>query len=842
MHRLFEAQVEHTPEATALVYGDDLRTYRELNERANHLAHHLVGLGVGAEHRAGILLERSTSMVVSMLAVLKAGGCYVPLDPQYPSERLSFMMADAGLSVLLTTRALSQSLDVDDRIKRVYVEEQQPDAQSAANPVTEVSEQQLAYLIYTSGSTGVPKGVAIAHESATRFIQWAGEIFEPQALSGVLFSTSICFDLSIFELFVTLSNGGKVILVENALELAVLPAAGEVTLLNTVPSAMAELLRLGAVPESVRVVNLAGEPLVKELVTEVYATTGVDSVYNLYGPSEDTTYSTFTAVKADERVTIGRPVANTRVYLLDESWQCVPMGVVGELYLGGAGLARGYWERPELTAEKFIPDSFSGDEGARLYRTGDLARYSENGELEFLGRADHQVKVRGYRIELGEIESVLRQQEQVREAVVVARQEQLVAYIVNETSAGTAELREKLRQHLPDYMVPSVFVMLSELPLTPNGKVDRKALPDIDHSRSETVDSYIAPRDMLEFQLAKLWEELLPVHPIGVRDNFFALGGHSLVAVRLVSRIEQELGKKIPVRAVFQGATIEYLAGLVREGTVKMPRVVQLRSGSKLPFICVHPAGGSIFSYLNLAQHLDPNQPLYALHASGMDEDESTHETIEAMAADYISAIREEGIKGPYFLGGWSMGGVVAFEMARQLRAEGEEVAGLSLIDSAVPTPDDQEHLDETALLIGFAQNIGLQGGHVDVSPDELLKLSTEDKLALILSWAKKEHLLPVEVELSDIQRYFNVYCANLRALANYSPQAQRVRITLFRADEHVMQNGKGEAMGWDALTEEQVEVCVIPGNQYTLLSGPHVSVLAKHLQASLNKAEGVCV
>ncbi|HET7286906.1 MAG TPA: amino acid adenylation domain-containing protein, partial [Pyrinomonadaceae bacterium] len=578
MHQLFEAQVEHTPEATALVYGNDRLSYRELNERANHLAYHLVALGVGAERRVGILLDRSTEMVVSMLAVLKAGGCYVPLDPQYPSERLSFMMSDAGLTVLLTTRALAQSLDVDDGVKRVYVDEQQPDAQSTENVGTEVSEQQLAYLIYTSGSTGIPKGVAIAHESATRFIQWAGEVFDRQALSGVLFSTSICFDLSIFELFVTLSNGGKVILAENALELAVLPAAGEVTLLNTVPSAMAELLRLRAVPESVRVVNLAGEALSKELVTEIYATTGVDTVYNLYGPSEDTTYSTFTAVRAGERVSIGRPVANTRVYLLDESWQCVPMGVVGELYLGGAGLARGYWERSELTAEKFIPDSFSGDEGARLYRTGDLARYSENDEIEFLGRADHQVKMRGYRIELGEIESVLRQQEHVQDAVVVARQEQLVAYMV--TDNGTVELREQLRQHLPEYMVPSAFVTLSELPLTPNGKIDRKALPDIDHSRPETADSYIAPRDMLEFQLVRLWEELLPVHPIGVRDNFFALGGHSLVAVRLVSRIEQELGKKIPVRAVFQGATIEYLAGLVREGMVKMPRVVQLRSGS----------------------------------------------------------------------------------------------------------------------------------------------------------------------------------------------------------------------------------------------------------------------
>ncbi|HEX5885058.1 MAG TPA: alpha/beta fold hydrolase, partial [Pyrinomonadaceae bacterium] len=470
---------------------------------------------------------------------------------------------------------------------------------------------------------------------------------------------------------------------------------------------------------------------------------------------------------------------------------------------------------------------------------GDLARYAENGDIEFLGRADHQVKVRGYRIELGEIESVLRRQEQVQDAVVVTRDDQLVAYVVAKKTArrssdqSAPDLRGWLRERLPEYMVPSAFVMLAELPLTPNGKVDRKALPAIDDSRPETVELYLAPRDMVEFQLVKLWEELLPVRPIGVRDNFFALGGHSLVAVRLALQIEQELGKKIPIRAVFHAATIERLAGLLREGTVKTPRLVQLRSGSKLPFICVHPAGGSISNYLNLAQHLDPDQPLYAI-ASGMDEDEPVHETIEAMAADYVGAIRDARIEGPYLLGGWSMGGVVAFEMARQLRAEGEEVAGLSLIDSAVPSPDMEKNLEETALLIGFAQNMGLHAGHVDASPDELSNLNTGDKLALILNWAKQQHLLPLEVELGDIQRYFNVYRANLRALSGYVPQPQRVRITLFKADEHV--NGKGEAMGWDELTDD-VEVCVVPGSHYTLLSGPQVSVLAEHLQAWLDKA-----
>jgi len=332
-----------------------------------------------------------------------------------------------------------------------------------------------------------------------------------------------------------------------------------------------------------------------------------------------------------------------------------------------------------------------------------------------------------------------------------------------------------------------------------------------------------------------LWEELLPVRPIGVRDNFFTLGGHSLVAVRLVLRIEQELGKKLPLRAVFHGATIEHLAALLRQGTVKVPRLVQLRSGRKLPFICVHPAGGSISNYLNLAQHLDPDQPLYALQASGMDEDELPHETIEAMAADYLSAIYEAGIEGPYLLSGWSMGGVVAFEMARQLRAEGKEVAGLSLIDSIVPSPDIVKNIDELALLVGFAQTIGLRVENV--SPDEISDVSTDEKLALLLNHAQQEHLLPPEVQLPDIQRYFNVYRANILAFSSYVPQPQRLRITLFKAEERVAQNGKDAALGWDSLTEDSVEVHVVPGNHYTLFSGPHVSVLAEHLQAWLDKA-----
>ena len=856
MHKLFEAQVERTPAATALVFGDERFSYRELNERANRLAHHLSEIGVSAEDRIGILMERSPAMVVALLGVLKAGGCYVPLDPQYPQERLEFMQTDAGLRVMLTTRVVAEAGGhgvpplQKPPLEVVFVEEVEQteigNSQLAiANPDVTASEEQLAYLIYTSGSTGVPKGVAITHGNAETFIHWASEIFDQQALSGVLFSTSICFDLSIFELFVTLSNGGKVILADNVLQLASLPeaTAAEVTLVNTVPSAITELLRLGAVPPSVAIVNLAGEALRPELVAEIYASTQVQQVYNLYGPSEDTTYSTYTDVRAGERVTIGRPIANTRAYVLDEQWQIVPVGVAGELYLGGEGLARGYWQRAELTATKFIPDHISGEPGERLYRTGDLARYLASGELEFLGRVDHQVKIRGYRIELGEVESALRQQEQIRDVIVVAREiadeQRLVAYVVMTEGAtlNVSDLRTALQRQLPEYMTPSTFVQLAALPLTPNGKVDRKALPEPEDSHVDALETYIAPRNLIELQLAKLWEELLRVEPIGVKDNFFEAGGHSLLAVRLVSRIQQELGKTIPLTAVFQEPTIEHLAAVLDQDDDedRRSRLVQLHGGSKPPLIYVHPAGGSVFRYLNLVQYLDPDQPLYAFQAAGLDEDQPAPQTIEAMAAAYVAEIRET-LAGPYYLGGWSMGGVVAFEMARQLEAAGEEVGLVTLIDSFAPQAQADAGTDEMALLLGFAQDMGLRPEHVDAaSMSQFMEFGIDERLAFILQQATRQHLVPPGVELADIYRYFNVYRTNTRAMTTYVPQPQNIRVALFKANERITTSS--DTMGWKELVAEDFEMHVVPGNHYTTLREPNVRVLAEHLKACVARA-----
>jgi amino acid adenylation domain-containing protein len=567
LNELFEAQVNRTPRATALVYQDERLSYAELNERANRLGHYLRAQGIGPETLVGILLERSPLMIVGMLGVLKAGAAYVPLDINYPRERLQYTLQDSRAQVLLTQAAWLDQLP-EHEAQVVCLDQQWPEIarQPANNPELSATETALAYVIYTSGSTGRPKGVAIEHRSAVAFIHWAKEVFSAEHLASVLFSTSICFDLSIFEIFVPLSVGGKIIIAAQALELPMLPAGGEVTLINTVPSAMTELVRLHAVPNSVRVVNLAGEPLQNALAQSIYQQAGVEQVLNLYGPSESTTYSTWAPVEngSTKAPSIGRPIANTQAYVLDAQLQLVPVGVVGELYLGGFGLARGYLNLPELTAERFIPDGFSTEPGGRLYRTGDLARFLPDGRLEFLGRRDHQVKVRGFRIELGEIEAVLKESGKVQDVVVIAREDmRLVAYVTGcaDDPSVTKELRDHLGQKLPEYMVPSAFVMLTELPLTPNGKVDRKALPEPGQSASEV--EYVAPSTPIEEVLCEMWEQVLKLDRVGVHDNFFQLGGHSLLATQVISQVREIFDVELPLRRLFETPTVATLAAVI---------------------------------------------------------------------------------------------------------------------------------------------------------------------------------------------------------------------------------------------------------------------------------------
>ncbi|SFI38015.1 amino acid adenylation domain-containing protein [Pseudomonas syringae] len=579
IHGLFEAQVERTPQAVAVVHGQQRLTYRELNEQANRLAHALRKQGVQPDSRVGICVERGVEMVVGLLAILKAGGGYVPLDPAYPVERIAYMLKDSTPAAVLAQSA-TEALLADVSVPVINLDLSDWQDESVQNPrVPGLTSAHLAYLIYTSGSTGMPKGVMIEHRNTVNFLTWAHVAFDGSALEKTLFSTSLNFDLAVYECFAPLTSGGSINVVKNVLELQ--HGNHDIGLINTVPSALKALLEIDGLPRSVHTVNVAGEALKRNLVESLFEKTGVQRLCNLYGPSETTTYSSWVAMDREDGFAphIGRPVGNTRFYLLDEQQQLVPRGMPGEIYIGGAGVARGYLNRDDLTAERFLKDPFSLSPGARMYRTGDLGRYLPDGNIEYLGRNDDQVKIRGFRIELGEIETSLNKHPQVQEAVVVAREDvpgetRLVAYFTPSDPTvlpESSDLRTYLQGLLPDYMLPAAYMPLDAWPLTPNGKLDRKALPALDSS-ALVSRAYEAPVGDVEIKLAALWADLLNVEKVGRHDHFFELGGHSLLAVSLIERMRQA-DLEADVQVLFGHPTLIQVAASV--GKVKRLEVPQ---------------------------------------------------------------------------------------------------------------------------------------------------------------------------------------------------------------------------------------------------------------------------
>jgi amino acid adenylation domain-containing protein len=571
LHRLFEAQVRRTPESEALIDATERVSYEDLDARANRLAHRLRRANVGPGATVGVCLRRRSNLIVALLAIMKAGGAYVPLDPEYPKDRLAFMLEDSRARALVTQADLSAEFN-DFSSERIVVDDPAEGLESESSKGLDDggANTDLAYVIYTSGSTGVPKGVAIEHRSAGTLLHWARTVFSDHELSGILASTSVCFDLSVFEIFFPLAFGGRVILADHALEIASIAAREEVILVNTVPSAAAELVRAGAMPQSVETVCLCGELLTTRLVDQIYATGHVERVIDLYGPSEDTVYSTFTVREPQAPATIGRPISNTQAYVLDALREPVPIGVVGELYLAGDGLARGYLCRDTLTAERFVFGAFGGRSTKRAYRTGDLVRYRPEGLLEFLGRTDHQVKIRGFRIELGEIEATLAASEEVKDVLVVAREDRpgdkrLVAYIVprSDTAGLVDRLKYRLRGTLPGYMVPAHFVVITALPLTPNGKVDRKSLPAPDVDALPDGRRPVAPRTPTERRIAAIWGEALGIASPAIHDDFFDIGGHSLMAAQIVVALRSDLKVDVAMRHLFEQPTIAGLAEIV---------------------------------------------------------------------------------------------------------------------------------------------------------------------------------------------------------------------------------------------------------------------------------------
>ncbi|MGZ4317494.1 MAG: non-ribosomal peptide synthetase, partial [Gaiellaceae bacterium] len=641
---LVAEQAKRSPDAVAVECGNERLTFAELERRAASLASYLRTLGVGPDVLVGIALERSTELLVGLLGILKAGGAYVPIDPGYPVERQAYMLEDAAVSVLVTQERLLDRVPVGSArpvcIDRDWEEiERTPESAETL----EREPEQLAYVIYTSGSTGRPKGVEIPHRALANFL-WAMRECPGLGPEDVLVAvTTLSFDIAGLELYLPLIVGGRVVIAPPQTStdprlLAALIAESSATVMQATPTTWRMLLDSGWRGRPGFRALCGGEALPVPLAEELVAC-GFE-VWNMYGPTETTIWSTVARVHPNEPLTIGRPIGNTSLFILDFRLQPLPAGVAGELHIGGDGVARGYRNRPDLTAERFLPNPFGS---GRIYKTGDLARYRPDGSVEFLGRLDHQVKVRGFRIELGEIETLLARNPGVARAVCVARDDgsgaELVAYIVPSASpVSGAQLRRQLSEHLPAYMVPSAIVSLQAFPLTPNGKIDRKALPAPTRERLTDAE-VVAPRTSLERRLAEIWERVLGMSPIGVTDNFFDLGLTSLVAAQLFAEIEHEVGGALPLGAIFRAPTIETLADLIesRENGSRWTSLVPLQPrGTRLPVFCVHGGAGTILHLEPLAHCLGDDQPLYGLQARGLYGGASPLRTVEEMASHYL--------------------------------------------------------------------------------------------------------------------------------------------------------------------------------------------------------------
>ncbi|WP_308298743.1 non-ribosomal peptide synthetase [Streptomyces sp. GESEQ-35] len=726
---LFQSQVALTPERPAVLASDTDLSYGELNERANRLAHHLIAHGVGPEQFVALALPRTAQTMVALLAVLKAGAAYMPVDPAYPADRIAYLLEDADPALVLTVEETERMLPDGSRTPRLVLDSPEVVAALESRPATDPTDRDRisalqplhpAYIIYTSGSTGRPKGVVVTHVNVANLVAWARDEFGERPLAHVLFTTSLNFDVSVFEMFGPLLTGGRIEVLRDLLALDDRNADNRSSVLvSGVPSALARIVSQGDVRTTAETVVFCGEALTAQAAAEVKDELRAGRVYNIYGPTEATVYATVWSTDAPitGAPSIGRPLHNTQAYILDGNLKPVPAGVAGELYLAGAGLARGYFGRPDLTAERFVADPF-GPAGSRMYRTGDLARWSGEGLLEFVGRVDDQVKIRGFRIELGEIEAVLGRFPGLSQIAVVARENQpgdkrLVAYVVAETGTDTLDT-EALRAHaaglLPEYMVPTAFVVLDRLPLTANGKLDRRALPAPVY---EADAAGRGPRNPREEILCGLFAEILGVPAVGIDDNFFELGGHSLLAVQLISRIRDVLGDELAIRALFAAPTVATLTEELGQSSVGEAFDVLLPikdHGGGSAIFCVHPVSGIGWCYAPLAGIASPEHSVYALQARGLDGKDALPDSIQEMAADYVRQIRAVQESGPYHLMGWSFGGVVAHEMSVQLRAQGEQVETLALLDSypahetATPLP-----ITEEEVAAGLAEFFGVQ-------------------------------------------------------------------------------------------------------------------------------------
>ncbi len=863
VHHLFEEQVSKTPNETAVVFEDTMLTYASLNAKANQLAYTLLALGVKADESVVVALERSPEVVISLLAILKAGGVYVPLDLDYPADRIKFMLEDSGARILITRKTLS--IRVPYSAKHTIcldTDHESIAAQPESNLNRQVSVEDLAYVIYTSGSTGKPKGVAVEHRSIALHCHTIKACFELTSKDRVFQFASLSFDPSLEQILPTLSVGAAIVLPPPGLLSVVMLNTSlqkhEVTVLN-LPPAFFQLWSLsceGTLPDMLRLIILGGDVLTPEsLKIRSCWQKPWPRLLNAYGPTEATiTISVYDIpeVLSGPLVPIGRPLPHRTLYVLDKEMQPTPIGVPGELHIGGACLARGYLNRPELTAEKFISDPFSSRPGARLYKTGDLVRYRPDGNLEFLGRLDHQVKIRGFRIELGEIEEVLRSHSNVTEAVVIRREdlpglEQLVAYVVGKKAAEgmQKELRVFMLKSLPEYMIPSVFVFLDKIPLTPNRKIDRNALPHPE-SKVEENTSYEPPKDTIEKQLVEIWEEVLGVHPIGIHDNFFELGGHSLLAMKLLLQIQKKINGSIVLSDIYQALTIEGFAGKLRNEELlhNISPIVCIQPGSSNkefpPLFFIHVLGHGLKYCRPVAKYLPSELPAYGLSIQLLDKQPQIANRVEDLARFYISEVKKIQPVGPYMFIGFSFGGLVAFEMAKQMRESGKDVRLVVLVDSTLSTA-----FKKTGVIKRVKEHYKSwrKQGAFYLKQNIVLKFyySWKEKFT---HWYLRKRLWYYKLtgkksDMSVDLKEFDAWKENKEAARQYYPYSYAGKVILLKSDQTTSQVEylMDPQLGWGDVVSGGVEIIKCPGNHLGMLADHFVETVAKKLMQSIKKA-----
>jgi len=869
LHELFEYHAEAMPDAIAVTGEEGRLTYAALNRWANRLARHLQSLGVGPDVSVGIFVEPSIEMMIGVLGILKAGGTYAPIDPVFPRDRIGYILEDSRAAALLTVSSLKERFTAR-QIEVLYLDEavELLTSYDDSNLSCPVKPEDWAYTIYTSGSTGRPKGVMVEHRQIVNYMYAITARFglEPGAQYAMLQPLAVDSSNTVF--IPSMCAGGTLHVMprDHATDPFVVLdyfQRHHIDVLKMAPSHLAALVDACPFTDMLprAALALGGEGSQWDWIKgSLYPIAPADTkLFIHYGPTETTVGMLTNHVTPNSRAwgplaPLGQPLTNTQVYVVDRMMQPVPTGVAGEIFIGGACVARGYLGRPDLTAERFIPDEFGEKPGGRLYRTGDLARWLPPGEVEFLGRSDYQIKIRGFRIELGEIQSSLMQHEAVRQALLIAREDgqggkRLVAYVVAKRSGPDGsipdrqelalQLREFLKERLPDYMIPSAIMILEAMPLGAQGKVDLRGLPE---PETEAVlrEGVKGARTLLQAQLIEIWEEILGVRPIGIDDDFFELGGHSLLAIRLLAMIRNRFKRSAPLASLFRNSTIAHIAKLLEQSpeAARSPVLVEIQpEGSGAPFFCFHPIGGGLLCYAQLSRALGRERPFYGLQAPTEPALGESLTSIERMADFYLREIQSVQPDGPYLLGGWSMGGLVAFEVARQLAQKRQKVDIVALFDT-YPPPSGRQTIDDRdglPVIARFAADIVSLAGHDPRDMrDEFLSLTEREQRTMLLASLKQYGLLAAADPITELDLLLDVFTRNSLAVDRYSPSRIEQRVILFRAGDA---DDKIDLAGqWALWAQGGVELHRISGDHYGILRQPNVSVLADTLKRYLGQ------